>query len=147
MRALTGGRRASRGLPPRRGRGVERARGEAGVASGWFVQLLVVLAILGLIVYEGVALAVASVDVEGAAREVAQEARAEYRAQGSLDRARAVAEEAADTRGAELVVLETDEDALTVTLEKRANTLVVHRIGPLAERLTPTATDDAPLRP
>lgn len=121
--------------------------GEQGVASGWFLQLLVILGIVGLLVYEGVALAVASISVEGAAREVAQEVRAEYRAQESLDRARAVAEEAADTRGTELVVLETDEDVLTVTLEKRANTLVVHRIGPLAERLTPTATREAPLRP
>ena len=124
-----------------------RATGERGEISSWLLQLLIVLAIVGLIVYEAVALAITAVRVDDLAREVARSARDEYRAEQSLASARAVAEEAAGEEEATVVTLETDEDALIVTLEKDANTLVVHRIGPLADRLTPTATRRADLRP
>lgn len=123
-----------------------RWRGEQGAASNSLVQLLVMLAVVGLVAYEAVALGVGYVSVDNAAREVAREARDEYRAEQSLDQVRATAEDAARDHSATVVTLETHDDELSVTLEKGANTLVVHRIGPLADRWTPTATRTAPLR-
>lgn len=124
-----------------------RGRGERGDVSNWLVQMLVVLSIVGLVAYEAVALGITAVSVDDAAREVARAARDEYRAEASLDRAEAVAERVADTHGAVVVAVDIDEDELTVRLEKRARTVLVHRIGPLADRVTPTATRRADLRP
>lgn len=120
---------------------------QTGEVSSWLLQLVVVLAIVGLIVYELVALGMTTVRVDEVAREVARTARDEYRAASSLDRAEAVAQEAAELHGATLIAVETDQDAISVTLEKQASTLLVHRIGPLAERVTPSATRSARLRP
>lgn len=139
----------------RRGRGIvtnpARRRSahsdEQGAVSNWFTQLLVLVVVVGLVVYETVALGFAAVRIDDLAREVAREARDEYRSEQSLAEARARAEDAAGDREATVVRLETDGDALTVTLEGQANTLIVHRIPPLADRLTPTATRRAGLRP
>lgn len=120
--------------------------GQRGEISNWLVQMLVVLAIVGLVVYEAVALGFTAVQVDELAREVARVARDEYRAEESLTRARTVAEETAGDEEATVTRFDADEDSLSVTIEKQANTLVVHRIGPLADRLTPSATRRADLR-
>ena len=120
---------------------------ERGAVSNWFVQMLIVIVVVGLIIYEAVALAFATVRVDDLAREVARAARDEYRSEQSLDSARARVEELVADREATVVRVDTDGDVLTVTLEKHANTLIVHRIPPLADRLTPTATRRADLRP
>jgi hypothetical protein len=120
---------------------------QRGAISNWFVQILIVIAVVGLIIYEAVALGFTTVRVDDLAREVAREARDEYRSEQSLDSARARAEELAADREATVVRVDVDGDVLTVTLEMDANTLLVHRIPPLADRLTPTATRRADLRP
>ena len=120
---------------------------QRGAVSNWFVQLLVIVLVVGLIIYEAVALAFTTVRVDDLAREVARTARDEYRSEQSLDGARARAEELAADREATVVRLDTEGDVLTVTIEKQANTLIVHRIPPLADRLTPTATRRADLQP
>ena len=120
---------------------------QRGAVSNWFVQLLIVVIVVGLIIYEAVALAFTTVRVDDLAREVARSARDEYRSEQSLDSARARAEELAADRDATVIRLDTEGDVLIVTLEKDANTLLVHRIPPLAERLTPSATRRAELRP
>jgi hypothetical protein len=127
--------------------GTGRDTAQAGAVSNWMVQMLAVLAIVGLVVFETVALAVTAVSVDDAAREVARAARDQYRAEQSLDRTAAVADEVAEVHGATVTSLETNGDELIVTLEKRANTLLAHRIGPLAERVTPSATRRVALRP
>jgi hypothetical protein len=120
-------------------------RDERGEISSWFTQLLVVMVVVGLVIYEAVALAFAAVQVDDVAREVARVARDEYRAEQSLSRARALAEETAGEQEASVVDLDTDGTVLRVTVARSARTLVVHRIDPLAERLTPTATREADL--
>ena len=120
-------------------------RDERGEISSWFTQLLVVLAVVGLVIYEAVALAFAAVQVDDVAREVARVARDEYRAEQSLSRARTLAEETAGEQEASVVDLDADDTVLRVTVARSARTLVVHRIDPLAERLTPTATREADL--
>lgn len=128
-------------------RGATGPAGQRGEVSSWLLQLLIVVAIVGLVVYEAVALGLATVQIDDLAREVARDARDEYRAEQSIEAARDVADDAAAEGEATVVRLQTGDEALTVTLEKDARTLIVHRIGPLAERLTPSATRRVDLRP
>lgn len=123
--------------------GTARERGEI---SNWLTQMLVVLAVVGLVVYEAVALAFTTVQLDDLAREVAPAARDEYRAEQSIRAAREVGEQLAGEEGATVASLEIVDDEILVRLEKDARTLLVHRIGPLADRLTPSATRGAELR-
>jgi hypothetical protein len=120
-------------------------RDEHGEISSWLTQLLIVLVVVGIVIYEAVALAFATVQVDDVAREVARAARDEYRTEQSLARASARAEETAREQEASVVDVDTDGTVLRVTVTRPARTLVVHRIGPLADRLTPTATRAADL--
>ena len=123
------------------------AHSERGAISNWLLQLAVVLTVVIVLIYEAIAVGVTAVRVDEVAREVAWAARDEYRVASSLDRAEARAVEAARSHDASVLAVEIDQDALSVTLEKPADTIVAHRIGPLAERLTPSATRRAGLRP
>lgn len=114
-----------------------RLRGEGGSASGsWLVQALVVLAVLGLLGYEAASIGLTSLSVDDGSRQVARAARDAYRAAGgSIDAAADEAAEAARIHGAMVtdVAVDVDEEVLTVTLERRAPTVVIHRVGPLAD--------------
>jgi hypothetical protein len=109
-------------------------RAEDGGSSGsWAVQALVVLALVGLVGYDAVAVFGTTLRLDTGAREVAREARDAYRASnGSLEVAADSAVEAAVVHEATVREVARDGEELTVTLERRAPTVVVHRIGPLA---------------
>jgi hypothetical protein len=121
--------------------------GELGGALGsWLVQLLVVLAVLGLLGYEAVAVGVTAFRVDDASRQVAREARDAYRSSnGSLQTATTAAAEAAVVHDASLVDVAQDGEELVVTLQRQAPTLFVHRIGPLGEVTERSATARAGL--
>lgn len=108
---------------------------ESGAASGgWLVQLLVVLAVLAVVGYEAVSIGLTSLSVDEGSRQVARAAAAAYRdTGGSLDAASNAAAEAAVIHDATVVTVDVDGEELTVTLERVAPTLLVHRIGPLAD--------------
>lgn len=118
-----------------------RRDGERGdIIAGWLLRMLVTLAVIAFVAYEIIAVGVAAVRADDAAREVARAARDAYRVEQSLDRAEAVAEEVARERDATLVAVDEEGDVLSVTVEQRAATLVIHRVGPLEDRVTPAAT-------
>jgi hypothetical protein len=102
----------------------------------WLVRLCLVMAVLSLVTYEVVSVAVSTVALDDRAREVARAARDEYR----VERASATATEVARTHGAEVTAVTEDGDLLVIELEKQAPTLIVHRLGPLDELTTTTAT-------
>jgi hypothetical protein len=106
----------------------------------WLVRLCLVMAVLSLVTYEVVSVAVSTVALDDRAREVARAARDEYRVERSLERASATATEVARTHGAEVTAVTEDGDLLVIELEKQAPTLIVHRLGPLDELTTTTAT-------
>lgn len=110
-------------------------RGEAGAASGsWLAQLLVVLVLLAVVGYEAVSIGLTSLSVDEGSRQVARAAAAAYRdTGGSLDAASNVAAEAAVVHDATVTEVVVEGEELTVTLERVAPTLLVHRIGPLAD--------------
>lgn len=121
--------------------------GERGdIISRWLLQMLATMAVFALVAYEIIAVGVAAVQVDDIAREVARATRDAYRVEQSLDQAEATADAAARDRDATLVAVEQDGDRLSVTVERRAATLLVHRLGPLEDRVTPAATRDAAVR-
>lgn len=114
---------------------------EAGdVITSWLVQILLVLAVIGLIAYEILSVAITNVSLDDNAREVARAARDAYRGDQSLDETTATAEEVAATHGVTVVGVAVDGDVLVIDLRKRAPTLLVHRVGPLEDVATATTS-------
>lgn len=124
-----------------------RWREEDGAASSsWLLQLLLVLALLGVAGYETIAVGLTHLSVDDGSRQVARVARDAYRgAGGSLDAASDAAVEAARTHEANVLDVAIDGEDLTVTLRRHAPTLVLHRVGPLDDLVTREATARAPL--
>ena len=111
---------------------------QGGIVTGWLVQLLVIMAIIGVLGHEVISIGVTSVNLEDDARDVAVAARDAY-GRGDLDTATEAAAAAASELGAELISLELDGETLVATVIKQADTFFVHRIGPLEDLTTPTA--------
>lgn len=110
-------------------------------AGGWVLQLLMVLAVVAAIGYEALAIGATALAVDDGARQVASTARDAYRASGgSLDRATEAAVEAAAVHRATVTDVALDGEELSVTLQRRAPTLVVHRIAATADLTVRTAT-------
>lgn len=122
-------------------------RGEdGGIVTGWLLQLVVIMAILGLVGYEVISIAVTSINLEDDARDVALAARGAY-GQGDLTAAEEAARAAAEGLEVELVRVEADDTSIHATVTKQADTFIVHRIGPLEDLTTPTARGSVRWRP
>jgi hypothetical protein len=113
---------------------------QGGIITGWLFQLVMILAVISLIVYEVVAIGVATVSADDAARDGAHAAGAAYRSERSLTSAREAAEGAVSSDAAEIVSLTEVDGELVITLRMRARTLLVHRIGALEGLATPSTT-------
>lgn len=113
-------------------------RGE--IITGWLLRILLTVAVLGLVIYEVLAVVVSTVALDDNAREVARAARDAYRVEQSVDDATEVAQEVADLHDADVTALEEDGEDLVITLDQQAPTLLVHRIGPLEDLTRVTVT-------
>ncbi len=104
------------------------------IVLGWLTRLAVVLAVLGLVVFDGVALVAAHFQAADAASAAARSAAEEFRTTRNVQKAydAAYAEVAAsgDTVGTTDFVV-SPQGAVRLTVHRSAHTLVVHRIGPL----------------
>lgn len=109
-----------------------------GIVTGWLMQLLVLMALIGLVGHELISIGVTSVNLEDDARDVAVAARDAY-GRGDLKGAEEAAAAAAERLGVELVTLEADDAFLVATVTTQADTFFVHRIGPLEDLTTPTS--------
>lgn len=129
--------------------GPRHPHGQDGSATGsWVLQVLVVLALLGLLGWEAVAIGATVLSLDTASTEVARTARDAYRSSdGSLDGAADAAADAAVTHAATVTEVSSDGRELTVTLERRAPTVLVHRIGPVAHLADRSATARVALEP
>jgi hypothetical protein len=125
----------------RRSRGAMAASSQTGdVITRWLFQILAITAVIALIVYELLAVVVTNVSLDDNAHEVARAARDAYRGERSLDQTMTTAEEVAATHGVTVTGVAADGDDLVIDLEKRASTLLVHRIGPLEDLATATTS-------
>lgn len=114
------------------------------IVSGWLIQLVLVMTVLGVIGYEVIAVAATALGLDGAARDVAVAGASAYRNDGeNLAAATSASEVAAVEQEVELDSVEVTGDTLTVTVRKQAATLFVHRIGPLADLTRPSASGRA----
>jgi BMFP domain-containing protein YqiC len=95
---------------------------------------------VSLLVHEVVAIGVATVTLDDTARSATSVAVASYRADRSLTSAHRAAAASAAEGSAEVVTLEELDGELVVALTKRARTLLLHRVAPLEDLATATAT-------
>lgn len=117
-----------------------------GQLGGALAQAVIVLAILGVLAFELVAVGVTAFAVDDASRQVARAARDAYRSSdGSLATAEQTADEAADVHRAEVTRVAIDGEDLTVTLTRRASTVLLHRLDATADLGVREATGRAPL--
>ena len=109
-----------------RGSRVHDERGD--IITGWLGQLLVVMAVVGLLGYELLSIAITTLTLDGDAEQVVDAAADAYDRAESRDDALEAAEAEADQRGAEVLDLVVEQDQLVVTVSRQTPTLFVHRI-------------------
>lgn len=106
-----------------------------GIITGWLVKLVLGLAVFGVLTFEAGAVIVSIVGADGASRVAAQDGVAEYARSHNAEEARKDAAAAAVREGATLVEFTADsqgvssQERATATVEKKAKTLFIHRIG------------------
>lgn len=118
-----------------------RRHDESGAADGrWLLQLVVVLAVLAVVVFEGVALASAGIKADAAAGDVLEVAEPVWERTKRLDATTAAAQEEADLLGVELVDVTVLENVLEVTVRRDAGTFLLHRFMDSSSLLHPAGT-------
>lgn len=120
---------------------------QGGIVTGWLMQLVVIMAIVALLGYEAITVAMTTITLDDAARDVAAEARDAYRSGSELRRAQEAGAAAAEEHDVELVSIEVDDQDLYATVRDEASTLFIHRIGALDTVTQPTARGRARWRP
>lgn len=121
-----------------RGGALRSERGE--IIGSWLVQMVLFMAVLGVLGYEVVSVVITAVNLDQTARDVATAAVSQYEGEESqLEKAEALATQEAERQGARLNYVEPDGDQLRVEVAKQAPTLFVHRIGALEDLTQPTA--------
>jgi hypothetical protein len=102
-----------------------------GIVVGWLVKIVVSIAIIGFFLFEAGAIIVAHVNADTAATDAASEAAFAVARGASDEEAKAAAVEEARKAGVTVVAfaVATDGRSVTLTIEKRAPTLLVQRIG------------------
>jgi hypothetical protein len=113
---------------------------DGGIITGWLLQLSSILAVVGLLAYEVIAVGVAAVHLDDTGRDVGVVARDVYRSERSLPLARAAVERELADEAAALVSFDVVDGELVLTLARRARTLVVHRVAPLQDLATASTT-------
>lgn len=123
------------------------AKDEAGIVFNWLIKLIVGLVVVGVSLFEVVALALVRGTAADTAAEAASEAGFFYSDTHDLKRAEETAREYAESEGAEFISISIDNTrrTVTVTVRKSAKTLFVQRIGPLRRYATVEISETAPL--
>ena len=120
-----------------------------GIVTGWLLKIVFGIALSGVALFEAGAVIVATVQADNAARSAAQEAVAAYAHAHDADAARAAAEKQAAQEGAVVIAFSADasgaggQSRVTLTVERRAKTLFIHKIGPLKRFTRARATTTA----
>ncbi len=132
--------------PPARARAWPAGDETGGIVTGWLLQLLIAMAIVGVLGFEVITMVVTSVNLDDHARDVAIAARDAYRSDHDLRAAEAAAQTAAEVTEVTLLSVEADDTYVSITVQTTADTLFVHRIGALDGLTHPTSDARAPWR-
>lgn len=117
-----------------------------GVVLPWLLKLILALGLLGFLALEGAAVIAAHVDADGDARNLALEAATLWPAHPDPEAVRQALEPLASASQVAIVDLVTEGTSVRVTVEKRARTHLLHRLGFLAPLTRARATAAAPIR-
>ena len=118
---------------------------ERGFVAGWAVKLALFLALLGIVIYDGAAVAVNHFQLGGYSNDVAIELSSSARDESLLMLERK-AVKAASVWDARVVSVElsADKSVLSVTLRREATTLVVSRVSRFSDWGRTTSTGRVP---
>lgn len=112
-----------------------RPRDHGGIVVGWLTRVAVVLALGGLLAFDGVAVAVGRLDAADDASSAASAAATAWREQGGVQAAYAAAVAEVADEPAEQVLTSgfsvAPDGTVTLRLRRRISTLVLARVGPL----------------
>lgn len=99
----------------------------------WLVRIIVVIALFGVIIYEGASVGFARINADEAARKALEDAGFRFRDTKNIRIAEDAARAHVEGKGAELVSYSADarEGTSSITVRKKASTLFIHKIGPL----------------
>jgi hypothetical protein len=102
-----------------------------GIVIGWLLKLVVSIAIVGLVAFEAGAVVVAHVTAESAATEVSNEAAFVVGRGGRVPDAEDAAKTEAAKQGVALIAfsVSADREIVSVRVEKKAKTLILHRLS------------------
>lgn len=146
-----GGRLATRtgGLKPGTGASdnpaVEGSRGDRGdIVLGWLTKLTVVLAAVGLLGFDAVALGLGRLQAEDAAQEAARAAVSSWRDTSDVQKSYDAAVATLDADPASSIDPQSfhvaPDGAVTLTVTHHAATLLLEKVQPLRKHATSTAT-------
>jgi hypothetical protein len=118
---------------------------ERGFVAGWAVKLMLFFVLLGIVIYDGAAVAVNHFQLGGYSNDVAIELSSSARDESLLMLERK-AVKAASVWGARVVSVElnADKSVLSVTLRREATTLVVSRVSRFSDWGRTTSTGRVP---
>ena len=109
---------------------------QRGLVVGWAVKLIIFLALLGIVIYDGAAIAVNMFQLDGisheVAVEVAEEAGGETNSIPVLERSAKRIALAHDTHFVSLK-LSDDKEVLRVTVRRDASTVVVNQVDQISD--------------
>lgn len=139
------GARAPRGRPPEGATApgtTHRVRADetGGMTGASLLQLLTILAVVGLIIVEVVSVIVATATLDQTSRELARVAGDEYRVLRSVEATTSALEPAAAAQDVRITAIVIEDDELILELEREAPTQVAHRLPLLEEVVTPTSS-------
>ena len=108
----------------------------------WLFRLVLMLAVFGFFAFEAGAVIVARVTVESVADDTANEAAGSYAHSHDPDAAEQAARDFAQRNNATLVAFSVSDGgkAVSVTVTKRAKTIILHKFGPTKSWTIATAT-------
>ena len=122
-------------------------RDSGSIVLGWLTRLAVSLALLGLVVFDGLALVTAHFNASEHANAAALAAADAYRSVPDADKAYTAAVNAVaadgDTVEKKTFTVDPASGKVTLRLHREASTLWLHRIGPLKKHTDVTATGKA----
>ncbi|HYO60324.1 MAG TPA: hypothetical protein VEU29_00315 [Actinomycetota bacterium] len=130
-----------------------RLRDESGIVGAWLLQVLVGLALVGVVLYDAGSIVINFLSLQGTADEIAIDVATDLgrEAQPNLECARRspvpecrVIQDVAREKGVKIVTARFDADgAFHVEVRNTADTLIVGRIGAIEDWATATASAEA----
>jgi hypothetical protein len=125
---------------------MRRTHGEQGVVTAWLVQVLVAVAVIGVILFDAGSIAWNYFGVDSRAQEIALEVAETARSARVNNPAmlQQVARRLARRAGARVVgQIQITQDTIEITIRREADTMLVGRIGPVADWAKASATGSA----